>query len=124
MATRPPPPPGAAATDNTMLHVVYGLFALSFLIGVAAIVAVVVAYFQRGKPLSDMQASHVEWQIRTFWWGLLFVVIGFILPLILGLWLIIPLFWLAAGAWYIYRVAKGWLWLKDSRPIDDPTALI
>ena len=56
MATRPPPP-HAAATDNTMLHVVYGLFALSFLIGIAAIAAVIVAYLQRGKPLSDMSIA-------------------------------------------------------------------
>ncbi|MEM8950967.1 MAG: hypothetical protein AAGA21_08625 [Pseudomonadota bacterium] len=124
MATRPPPPPGAAATDNTMLHVTYGLFAVSFLIGVAAIVAVVLAYLQRGKPLNEMQASHVEWQIRTFWWGLLFAVIGFITPFLLGSMFVGMLVFGLMLVWYIYRIAKGWLWLKDSRTVDDPTALI
>ena len=124
MATRPPPPPGAAATDNTMLHVIYGLFAVSFLIGVAAIAAVVIAYLQRGKPLSDMQASHIEWQIRTFWWGLLLAVIGFISPFLLGSVIIGMLVFGVMIVWYVYRVAKGWYWLKDGRAIDDPTALI
>ena len=124
MATRPPPPPGAAATDNTMLHVAYGLFALSFLIGIAAIAAVVIAYLQRAKPLTDMQASHVEWQIRTFWWGLLLAVIGFVSPFLLGSVLIGMLVFGVMVVWYVFRVAKGWLWLKDGRTIDDPTALL
>ena len=107
-----------------MQHVAYGLFALSFLIGVAAIAAVVVAYLQRGRNLSDMQASHVDWQIRTFWWGLLFAAIGFASPFLLGSIFVGMLVFGLMLVWYVYRVAKGWLWLKNGRTIDDPTALI
>jgi len=124
MSTIPPPMPGTAANDNTMLHVAYGLFALSFLIGVAAIAAVVIAYLQRGKSLSAMQHSHVEWQIRTFWWGLLLTAISFASPFLLGTMFVGMLVFGLMLVWYIYRVAKGWLRLKDGQAIDDPTAFI
>lgn len=124
MAAGPPPSSGVAVTDNTMLHVVYGLFALSFLIGLTSIAAVVIAYLQRGKPLNDVQYAHVEWQIRTFWWGLLFAIIAFVSPFLLGSVIVAILAWGALAVWYVFRIAQGWLRLKDGRAIDDPKALI
>ena len=63
--------------------------------------------------------SHFRWQIRTFWFGLvwvalciLFVVATFGLGIFIA-WL--PLF--AVGLWFIYRVARGWLALKERRPM-------
>ena len=122
MATRPPP--HATATDNTMLHVVYGLFALSFLIGIASIAAVVIAYLQRGKALSEMQPRMSSGRSGRSGGAAvrcrrLRPVDGSGGAMLIGM--------LAFGlvlVWYLYRIAKGWLWLKDGRTIDDPTALI
>ena len=124
MALGSPSPSGVTPADNTMLHVVYGLFALSFLFGIASIAAIVVAYLQRGKPLTEMQASHVEWQIRTFWLGLFFGIIAFVLPFLLGSFVVGVLAFGAVAVWYVFRIAQGWLRLKDGRGIDDPRALI
>ena len=124
MAAGSPLPSGATPADNTMLHVVYGLFALSFLFGIASVAAVIVAYLQRGKPLTEMQASHLEWQIRTFWLGLLFGIIAFVLPFLLGSFVVGVLAFGIFVVWYVFRIAQGWLRLKDGRGIDDPRALI
>ncbi len=114
----------ALRDDNTMLHVVYGLYALNFLLGIAIFVGVVIAYIQRGKLQTAMQQSHITWQIRTFWLALLAAVIAFILPLLLGSVVIAFLIWVALTVWFIYRIARGWLRLKDGLAIDDPMALI
>ena len=108
--------------DNTMLHIVYLLYVLSMFTALPVFIGVIVAYLQRSKALNSLQASHIDWQIRTFWWGLLFVVIGFIVPFILG-WvaaigiLILPLIW------FVYRIAKGWRLLGQGQPVANPTSL-
>ncbi len=124
MAANSPSPSGTTPADNTMLHAVYGLFALSFLFGIASIAAVIVAYLQRGKSLTEMQASHNEWQIRTFWLGLFLGIIAFVLPFLLGSVIIGIIAFGAFVVWYVLRIAQGWLRLKDGRGIDDPRALI
>jgi uncharacterized membrane protein len=57
--------------------------------------------------------SHYRWQIRTFWWGLLWGVIGGILVLV-----VVGFIVLAADAiWIIYRIVKGWLRLSENREV-------
>lgn len=57
--------------------------------------------------------SHFRWQIRTFWWGLLWGIVGTVLLLVLVGWLVL----LAAGIWVIYRIVKGWLALSEGKPV-------
>jgi uncharacterized membrane protein len=57
--------------------------------------------------------SHFRWQIRTFWFGLLWGVIGAALLLVLVGYFVL----LADAIWIIYRVVKGWLNLSDNRPM-------
>lgn len=94
--------------------VVYILQALSFFFGLTAIVGVVINYVKKDDAAGTLYESHFDWQIRTFWWGLLWGVLGFILIFALGLGLIV-LF--AAWVWAIYRVVKGWLKWNDSQPV-------
>jgi len=65
--------------------------------------------------------SHFAWQRRTFWFALLWVSIVFVLSLPLFLILIGFLTFgigvLLIGFWVIYRVARGWLRLRDAQPI-------
>ena len=112
-------------------HVIYGLHALSVLIGITtaafivtafvfgvpSIVAVILNYVKRTEARGTFLESHFRWQIRTFWFTLLWCAVGGVLfATIVGAILAIPLF-VVVGVWVIYRVVRGWLALKDGRPI-------
>ena len=110
-------------------HVIYGLHAFSvlagivtpafiltaFLLGWPSIVGVILNYIKRTEAVGTFLESHFRWQIRTFWFALLWVVLAWLLVFTL---IGIPLaFALAslAGLWVLYRVVRGWLRLNDKR---------
>lgn len=98
-----------------------GLPLVAPLTGILGIVAVIICYVKRGDAAGTWVASHFSWLIRTFWWSLLWAIVGWLVLLTLGLILIgIPIafaIWFVAGLWVIYRVVRGYLLFKDSRPI-------
>jgi uncharacterized membrane protein len=115
----------------TITHLVYALHALSLLIGVMtaativgafvfgvpSIIAVVINYVKREEARGTFLESHFRWQIRTFWFALLWCVIGAMLFVsFVGIPLAVVVFF-AAGVWAIYRIARGWLALRDRKPM-------
>jgi uncharacterized membrane protein len=102
------------AALKTITQVVYGLQALSFAFGVTALIGLIINYVKREDVAGTIYQSHFDWQIHTFWWGLLWGVLGVILIVALGLGLVI-LF--ASWVWAIYRVVKGWLKLTEGKPV-------
>jgi len=115
----------------TTTHVIYGLHALSILIGVTSavtiigafvfgipsIVAVVINYVYQGEARGTFLESHFRWQIRTFWFALLWIVVGVVLILLLIGLLVSWAIFLGAGIWVVYRIIRGWLTLKDGKPL-------
>jgi uncharacterized membrane protein len=93
--------------------VVYALQALSFLWGITAVIGLIVSYVKRDDARGTVYESHFDWQIRTFWWGLLWAVVGLILALVLVGFLVLFVAWI----WIIYRVVKGWLKLTEGKPV-------
>ena len=93
--------------------VVYALQALGFFVGITWIVAVIINYVKLDEAKGTWLESHYRWQIRTFWWGLLWGIVGLVLLLVLIGYLV----WVAAGIWVIYRIVKGWLYLNENKPI-------
>jgi uncharacterized membrane protein len=94
----------------------------TFVFGIPSIIAVVMNYVKRDEARGTWLESHFSWQLRTFWFALLaFIVIGlFSLPLVLLLGLGILTWMLGAflvGIWIVYRVARGWLRLKDGKVV-------
>ena len=91
------------------------------LLGLIGIAGLVVAYVKRDDARGTWVASHLRWLIRTFWFSFLWGIIGGLVLVTLGLILIgIPiafLIWAAAAIWVIYRVIRGYLLFKDSKPI-------
>jgi uncharacterized membrane protein len=89
----------------------------AFLLGWPSIIAVVMNYIKRSEARGTWLESHFRWQLRTFWFGLLWVSLcGLFVLVTFGIGLIIA--WLPLGLvaiWFIYRVAKGWMALKDGR---------
>jgi uncharacterized membrane protein len=98
---------------KTVTAVVYALHAIGFFSGITWIVAVIVNYVKLDDARGTWLESHFRWQIRTFWWGLLWGVIGSVLLLILIGWLVLA----AAGIWIIYRIVKGAMVLSENRPL-------
>src|SRR5262249_12232186 len=90
----------------------------AFLTGWPSIIAVILNYVKRSEARGTWLDSHFRWQIRTFWWGLLWVALCLaFVGLTLGVGLLIA--WLplmVVGFWFIYRIVKGWLRLADRRP--------
>ena len=117
----------------TWTHAVYGLHALSlvtgiigvatvagaFLFGWPSIIAVILNYVKRNEARATWLESHFRWQIRTFWYGLLWVVLCalfVVATLGVGLLIVWAPFGLV-GLWFIYRIARGWIQLKDRKPM-------
>ena len=114
---------------------VYALFAIAALVGVAShgfplfapllgivgIVAIIIAYVKRDEAAGTWVASHFRWLIRTFWWSLLWALLGGLVMITLGLILIgIPIaiaIWAIDTIWVIYRVIRGYLYFHDSKPV-------
>jgi uncharacterized membrane protein len=133
-----PLPPVSATPPQSLVntaHLVYALHTLglvigafgtasvvgAFLFGWPSIIAVIINYVKRSEVRGTWLESHFSWQIRTFWWALLWAIIigivGFVLAIVLvgiAIW-IIGFFLL--GIWAIYRIARGWLRLKDRQPM-------
>jgi uncharacterized membrane protein len=98
---------------RTLATIVYALQALGFFLGITWIVGVVIDYVKLDDVGGTWLELHFRWQIRTFWWGLLWGIVGTVLLLVLVGWLVL----LAAGIWVIYRIVKGWLALSEGKPI-------
>jgi uncharacterized membrane protein len=92
---------------------VYALQALSFLLGITYFVAIVVNYVKLDDTRGTWIESHFRWQIRTFWFSLLWFALGGLLLIIVVGYLIL----IANGLWMIYRIVKGWLNLNDGKPM-------
>ena len=98
---------------KTVATVVYALQAAGFFVGITWIVAVIVDYVKKEDAAGTWLESHLRWQIRTFWWGLLWGVIGGLLALVLVGFVVL----FADAVWIIYRIVKGWLRLSEDRAL-------
>lgn len=91
----------------------------AFLTGWPSIIAVVLNYIKQSEARGTWLESHFRWQIRTFWFGLLWVCLCWLFVIFtLGVGIIIA--WLPLGIvtlWFIYRVARGWMALREARPM-------
>jgi uncharacterized membrane protein len=135
MADYPPPATAAGQPPITATLVCYALFAFAAIGGVissglvhfaplvalAGIVGVIVAYVKRGEARGTWVASHLDWLIGTFWWSLLWSVVAVVVWVVLALVLIGfvlgPLILAVTSIWVIYRVVRGYLAFKDSKPV-------
>jgi len=114
-----------------LTHVIYALHALSvvmgfigsafiitaFLTGWPSIIAVIINYIKRGDVYGTYLDSHFGWQIRTFWYALLWMTIAVILFMtVIGI-VLAYLIAVGAGIWILYRIIRGWIALNGGRPM-------
>jgi uncharacterized membrane protein len=93
--------------------VVYGLQAAALISGITLLIAVVINYVKRDDLRGTWLESHCRWQLRTFWFMLLWIALGAILLAFFVGFIVLT----AALVWYIYRIAKGWLDLIERKPM-------
>ena len=96
---------------KTITTVVYVLQALSFFIGLTFIAAVIVNYIKKSEVEGTWLESHFLWQIRTFWFSVLWWIIGFALVFVFIGYLVL----LANAVWVVYRIIKGWMSLSEGK---------
>jgi uncharacterized membrane protein len=104
--------PGPIAAQQ-LTQLVYLLQAVGFVVGVTWLIAIVINYVKLDDVRGTWMESHFRWQIRTFWFGLLWAVIGFVTAFILVGFAIL----FAASVWLVYRVVKGWLDFNARKPM-------
>jgi uncharacterized membrane protein len=110
---------------------IYGLHAFSALMGVISsaavvtafltgwpsILAVILNYARRSAVRGTYLDSHFNWQIRTFWWAFIWVMIALVMAAtIIGLPLAFVII-IITGLWVLYRIIRGWLALNEGRPM-------
>ena len=89
----------------------------SFLAGWPSIIAVIINFVKRDDVRGTYLESHFNWQLRTFWYALLWVIVAVILALtFIGIVIAFPLA-IGLGIWVLYRIVRGWLALVDHKPI-------
>ena len=109
---------GDAQKARNLLLITYILFGVGLVVGISAIAGIIIAHLKSGDVDSEFLKSHYRWLIRSFWYGLLGAIVGYLtIPLIIGM-IILPVVWL----WYLYRLVKGFLRFSDDKPIEDPAA--
>jgi uncharacterized membrane protein len=91
--------------------------ALHFVFGLPSIIAVIMNYARRSETRGTWLESHFRWQIRTFWFALLWIFLTSIIAmplLLIGVGFILGLLGFGlVGLWVIYRIVRGWLSLRD-----------
>ena len=121
-----PAPSDGMVTLTHVLYAMHGFSALmgllgsafivtAFLTGWPSIIAVIINYVKRGDTRGTWLDGHFGWQIRTFWYAVLWVVIAIILIFTL---VGIPFAWVLTvlvGLWVLYRILRGWIALAQRR---------
>ncbi|MGC2519181.1 MAG: hypothetical protein WA373_08755 [Burkholderiales bacterium] len=115
----------------TLTHVIYALHAFSaftgllssalivtvFLTGWPSIIAVILNYAKRSEVRGTFLDSHFGWQIRTFWFALLWLLAGGVaFATLIGIVVAVAI-WVITGLWVLYRIARGWMTLTERKPM-------
>ncbi|MCG5500231.1 DUF4870 family protein [Ectothiorhodospira lacustris] len=107
---------GEPGKDQAMMpKIIYALYLVSPIVGLTGLIGVIVAYVYRGDG-SGWLRSHYDFQIRTFWIGLLYVIVGILLTFVVVGYLVL-LFWFV---WLVIRCVKGWKALSEGQAVANP----
>lgn len=122
----------------TYNHITYLLYVLSyFTAGLLWVVPIFMNYAKRREADGTWLATHFDWQIKTFWYSIVWFVVGVgIITFALGSFgvsmmadsgniavgsvLLASLGFIVMGVtfiWHLYRIVRGWIALTDGRPV-------
>ena len=107
-------------SKQSVTHVLYALYAAAIFIGITGMIAVIVNYIKRSEVKGTWLESHFTWQIRTFWWTLLWSTVCLVLLYLnthKSFFHINLVAFVAVAVWYIYRIAMGWVILGSGKDV-------
>ena len=127
------PPAGAGVPSQSLISttlVVYALFAVAAiaglvsagllstpLLGLIGLIALIIAYVKRGDAAGTWLQSHYRWLIRTFWFSVLWNIVGWLAAVtLIGIPIAICI-WIATTIWVLYRLVHGYVLFNESKPI-------
>ena len=127
------PPAGAGVPSQSLISttlVVYALFAVAAiaglvsagllstpLLGLLGLIALIIAYVKRGDATGTWLQSHYRWLIRTFWFSVLWNVVGWLAVVtLIGIPIAIAI-WIATTIWVLYRLIRGYVLFNESKPV-------
>lgn len=123
---------------TTYNHITYLLYVLSyFTAGLLWIVPIFMNYAKRRDADGTWLATHFDWQIKTFWYSIVWFVIGVLIVtfalggfgvgmfsdsnnIAIGAVLLASFGFIIMGftfIWHLYRIVRGWIALTDGRPV-------
>ena len=108
--------------EKRILHILYLLHGFApFTAWLLAVIAVIIGAVKRPDVRGTFLETHISWLSRTFWWGLVWIVIAAIITAILFITIVGILIWWLPWTilflWYLYRVIRGWMRLSGDQPI-------
>jgi uncharacterized membrane protein len=112
-----PQPPQPLIPNTQIALAVYVLYLVAYVTGITSLIGVIIAHVQVGSA-DPMLATHYRFQIRTFWIGLAYLVVGWVLAFVL-IGFAVLLWWFI---WSLVRNIKGLMALNENRPIANPTS--
>ncbi len=113
----PTPSQPPAMSDTQLALIVYILYFVAYITGITALIGVIIAHVKVGEA-DPLTRTHYQFQIRTFWIGILYLVIGAVLTVVV-IGILVLLWWFI---WSLVRNVKGLLALNDNKPIQNPTS--
>jgi len=110
-----------------LVYVLYGVAGVSSLVsaglaiaplfGLIGLIGLVIAHLKRNDTRGTWLESHFQWQIRTFWFALLWAVLGWMFMVTIVFFFIALAIWAVTSLWILYRVIRGFLRLNDRQPM-------
>jgi uncharacterized membrane protein len=102
----------SAEPERTLVLVAYVLHLIGAVAGVTSLIGLIVNYVKR-NGYDDCFATHHAWMIRSFWWAILWCVVGLVTTIVLIGWAILLVVWV----WYVYRHVRGLIALLNGQPM-------
>lgn len=97
---------------KTFTMIIYGAYALGLVMGgLPTIIGLIMAYVKRGQYVGTIYGQHLGFLIRTFWYGVLWALVGAVLTLVYIGFAVLTV----VGIWYIYRIVRGFLYMYDGK---------
>jgi uncharacterized membrane protein len=104
--------PMSRYSDRTVALIAYVLHLVGSVAAIPSLIGLVLNYMSR-RGYDDALASHHRYMIKTFWWTVLWMIVGWVLTLLLVGWIVCFLAW----AWYIYRHIRGLIALSNAESL-------
>ncbi|MGH8851401.1 MAG: DUF4870 family protein [Casimicrobiaceae bacterium] len=126
-AADPSVPTQSLISTTLIVYALFGVAAVAALVsagllstpllGLVGIIGLILAYVKRDEAAGTWLQSHYRWLIRTFWFSVLWNIVGWLaLITLIGIPIAIGI-WIAATIWVLYRLIRGYVLFKDSKPV-------